>query len=466
MYNTTKHPDSNRFIVAKGDQSFKTSGSLFPASGNSLSLADGQLGVVSWDKDGLVEKGSFLSATNGPGGTDPNTAASVKSIKIVQGTPWSNSIANLDWADNSIEKPAFVQSVEIKSSNPIKFVGKAAATPLLDAHVIGAAAGTAGSFITTDFTPQALRVAFESVRSNKWLGIHNQDYVYSRTPSVDYAALSLTTDAAKTDYVVQHLAYGINSRSYLTRYANDEVSGDKHIIALGIDLDGGSGTALNTVVAGTPFNFMTRNGVTYSYTPDASFVATITEAIANSDLLATSTIEVIDLSTAGAGTNDVVMLVALPEQEARVMDTEPSLVNRIHVTGDEEMTSVNRTIASRATEGEGQGRFYELKYRFRANLQNYNRQWVGLNTTMLDKYNFVDPTQEYNVFLIESEDYRRDGVTPLEQFPARTYILVPSTDGASAANTLTDLNAILAPWLNSVSDFQADTPATAPSLFV
>ncbi len=458
MYNTTKHPNSETFIVAKGDQSFKTAGSLYPTSGNSLTLADGQLGIVSWDTNGFVGKGSFLSATNGPS-AGANTVADVASIKIIQGTPDSNALNNLNAIDAAIDMPPYVSSVEIKGKNKISFVGRAAATPLLDAHLIT-------DFATTDFQPQVLRVAFESVRSNKWNGIHNQPNVMARTASVDYATLGLGTDAAVRDYVVRNLVSDLNTHSQLVRTVAGQPTGRHPFVALGIDISGGSGTALSAVAAGTPINFITRGGVNYSVTPDASFVATITEAIANSTLATTSTIEVIDVNT--AGTADAILLVALEEQQARVQDTEPRRANRINVTGNAFMGSqgVAFTIASRATEGEGQGRYYNLKYTFRANLQNWSREWAGMTTTFLQKYNFVDPTQEYNVFIIESFDSRKNGSTVYEQFPASTYILVPSTSGASAANTLADLNAILAPWLNSATDITKDTTATAPALFV
>lgn len=457
-------PSSVKFLVASGNQALATSGSIFPSSGTSVGLVDGQLGIVSWDDSGVVNKGSYLTATNGPGSA-PNEADDVKSIKIVQGTPNSADISQLNEIDGYFTHVPYMESDPINADSEIHFVGTAAATPLRSAWL-------ATGFRVNDYMETRLNLSFHGRSIRKQFGVNNTDMIVGKSPSVDYATLGFSTDAEKTNYINQNLVYELNrhSRVVLDARPMTTTAASKPFVAFGVDVSGGSGTAISALSAGTPVNFMVRNGITVSYTPDAQFIATITEAVANSTLTTSSTIEVVNLTNANAGTGTVdgVLIVALDPKRARVADYEPSTKVSLTLTGNDSVIGfATLTEASKAYEGQGQGKWFRLKYEERAkSMQGWTKQWHGSTLTFLDSANYVQEGQEYNVFTItHGKEYQRDtGV--MNKHNHVTHILVPSTSGASAANTLAGLNAVLAPWLNSCSKFTKDTPATAPSLFV
>lgn len=469
--NFTNHPDAQVFLVGSGDQAF-ASGTIYPASGNDIGILAGQLGVVAWDETSHLAKGTFLTATNDVAGTGANTASSVKAIKLVQGTDNSSDISGFGAIDAGYLQPPLIESTVIDSANPITFVGKAAATGLRSAFVVGEAITELDAFPNpSDSTEYILRIAMEGTRHNKYFGTRNTDQIDAIVSTPVFSTLGLTTQATKTDWLVQNLVYAADLHSRQVSFSSSPYSGDKPFIAFAIDLDGGgTGTALSAVAAGTPFNFLTRNGITYSYTPDAAFVATIAEAVANSDLTTAAEIGVVDLSTAGAQAHDMILVVALDSLQAAVADYEPRNKVRLRVGMNDNLFQAGnltyKVEASNPYDGQGQGRYYALQYKDRAKKRVWSEQWMGHTNTFLTSPDYIDENAEYNVFIIgHGSDYNSNYSHNVKK-PSHTFILVPSTAGASAAATLTDLNAILTPWLNSCTFEYKNTDAAGTNLFV
>ena len=82
----TTNGNMEQVIVPTGDQALAT-GALVDGT-TSYGIANGQSGVLSWDFDGATALGSFITAGQ--------TAAQVKAIKVLQGTPKSASIHTAD----------------------------------------------------------------------------------------------------------------------------------------------------------------------------------------------------------------------------------------------------------------------------------------------------------------------------------------------------------------------------------
>ena len=100
-------------LVGTGDVAL-ASGALSTAS-TSVNIANGQLGALSWDFDGTVTLGNFITAGV--------TAANVRAIKIVQGTPKSSATHTVDpW---EVSDKAYVESGIIHRDN-IRSVATAA----------------------------------------------------------------------------------------------------------------------------------------------------------------------------------------------------------------------------------------------------------------------------------------------------------------------------------------------------
>ncbi len=469
--NFTHDPDAVTVLVASGNQALST-GAIYSNSGDDVNVADGQLGVINWDDDAHIAKGQSLTTTNDPAGTGANTTSDIKKIRIVQGTANSADISGFGAIDAGYLEPPLVMSTVIDSSNKITFAGKAAATPLRSAFVIGDDIGNTDSFPNpADETEYVLRIGMEGVRHNKVFGTRNTDMVEATVVTPTFSTLSLTTAAQKTDWLVQNLVYNADLQSRAIKISSSPYVGNKPYIAFAIDLDGGgTGTALSAVAAGTPFNFLTRSGVTYSYTPDATFVATLTEAIANSDLLVTSEIGVVDLSTAGAQTHDAILIVALDSTTAVVTDREKRNKVRLRIGLNDNLYQAGNITsvveASQAFSGQGQGRYFSIMYKNRPKGRVWSEQWMGYSNTFLTSPDYIDENAEYNVFIIGHGEQHYENYSNMVKNPSHTFILVPSTSGVGEATTVTSLNAVLGAWLNTATFEHKDTDAAGTDLFV
>lgn len=470
--NVTTWESDNATIDAALVQPTGGVGGIYPASGNDININDGQLGVISWDDTSHLPKGTFLSATNNNAGDGANTKSDVRAIKLIQGTANSADISVFGAVDAGYLQPPYVESLVIDSDNKITFVGKAAATPLRSAFVIGEDIAQTDSFPNpADSTEYILRVAFEGTRHDKWYGTRNTDQIDVTVTTPTFASLGLSTQATKTDWLVQQLVYNANLQSRQVKISSSPYVGNKPFIAFALDLNGGgTGTALSAISAGVPFNFMTRNSVTYSYTPDAAFVATIAQVIANSDVTSSTEIGVVDLSTAGAQAHDMILIVALDSTTAVVEDRERRNKVRLRVGLNEALYQAGNLTylieASKPFDGQGQGRYYAIQYKDRAKKRIWSEQWMGMTNTFLTSPDYIVESQEYNVFIIGHGEEHYNNYSNMVKNPAHTFLMVPSSSGVGASNTITDLNAILTPWLNSCTFEYKDTDATGSNLFV
>jgi len=311
----------------------------------------------------------------------------------------------------------------------------------------------------------------EGARHDKFYGTRNTDQVDASITTPAFATLSLTTENQKIDWLIQNLVYTANLQSSAIKISSSPYVGNKPYIAFAVDFDGsGTGTILSSIAAGTPFNFLTRSSVTYSYTPDATFVATIAELVANSDLTFAAEIGVVDLSTVGAQTHDMIIIVALDSGTAVVEDRERRNKVRLRVGMNETLYQAGNITynveGSKPFEGQGQGRYFSLQYNDRAKKRIFSQQWMGMSNTFLTSPDYIDVNQEYNVFIIGHGEQHYNNYSNMVKNPTHTLMLVPSAAGVGAANTVVSLNAILTPWLNSCTFEYKDTDAAGVNLFV
>lgn len=452
---------SVKVLVSSGNQAFASAaGGIYPSSGNSHQVADGQLAMVSWDDDGFVGKGLFLTATNGPGAA-PNEYDDVRYIRLVQGTSVSTDISGLNQYAGAYGDQNIVMSDVIDGRADITLIGEVQATGSRSAYVLGN-----NDFLTDDSSLSTINITFESRQRVQYFGAQIKDGVKISVQTPVFADISLTTDVQKRDWINQHFVYKMDG---LSRYHQ---RGRKPFVAFAIDIDGGgTGTALSAITAGVPFNYITRNGTTYSYTPDTEFVNTITNVIANTALLVTSEIGVVDLSTAGAQQHDAILIVALDETNAVATDRmQPKRVLLTPSYTDFLYNYGVTTLAEGSTpvDNTGEGRFWNIEYSKLADKQIWNQNWFKLNELSdLISQNPVSTATNYNVYLIQSYAEIATSHYHVERTPSLTILLVPATAGASEANTLTSLNGVLSPWLESCpSVIRTEMPSAAPGLFV
>lgn len=467
---------SQTILVASANSALASSGTvLIPSSGNGYNIANGQLAVINKTPDAHVALNTFLTATNDVAGTGPNTVASLPLIQIVQGTPVSTDIRGVRFDTAEYSHPPVVASKVINGKNPIVFTGKATKVGLRSAFLVGDVAAQTDAVVPADLTYYQMHLQFESSRRDWEFSHRNHDQISVDFTTPNYTATPSITD--KTSHFLSNIAARLNMNSELFTYRPSQFIGRKPFVCFGVNLDGtaSGGVAISGISAGTSITFMTRAGVNYTYTADAAFVATLTEAVAQASgsgvaaLDTSSKLMPINLAAAtGLGTTavgagiDALLVVALDEPLAFVTDRHKTIRIRLRLGLSENWgTLVARPEIVKPEEQEGQGRLWQLAYDQRAAHFRRSMQWIGNNIDFINVPDYIDPSLTYNAYIILHRDDMYVGDNYDQEHNHELIILVPSSN----STVTTSLNAILAPWLNSGTMEKLSTFATAPDLF-
>lgn len=270
--------DMEQILVGDGDQAL-ASGSLV-GTGTSLNIASDQLGVLSWDADGTIAKGNFITA-----GTN---STQVAAIKLAQGTGASSNITAADiW---EVGEKAYVDSGIIHRDLIRSVTSKLGKVGSYDSDVL---TGFDTPVTGADYTAY---VRLRSVRNDRDFG-DNDNVLSAVVPAYDSFS---GVDA--TDLVLQNLAAKINERSKLVYSGPGRGTGTEDVVCFAINTAGGNGQALGTITLNTAINIQSNNGQVSSIVADHQLVHTIAKWINESALTASSTIELIDLvNSAGEG---------------------------------------------------------------------------------------------------------------------------------------------------------------------
>jgi len=469
MSKRTNFIDMEKILVGSGDQALAT-GTLVGA-GNALSIADGQLGVMSVDHDSTVQPyGDFLVA-----GDD---AAEVRAIRIIQGTSAS---ANINTADAGFQAatPAYEQSGVIKANQVRSIAAMACKVPHNSNNVVHTFTATPG-----DLKLYASFLKLISTRGDRDYG-DNQEVMYTSFTTPDYTNLGLTDDL---DHLLNNLLFRMNQQSRLVRLPNTSYGfGNRDFVAFGIDIDGlGGGTVIGTMVAGDTFDVISCNGQTFSYTADSAFINTLNKAIACGPITATSTIQVIDLDTAGDGTTamDAFMVMGLDAQLALAYDDIEQVKTRVEINmaesflTDATVPTVECCDITEPLEGTGQGRKWYIEYGNRARMHKYTPQvFPNGGDWIVEPPSYIDPTLDYTSYIIDYFD-NEETITDQQNTSKQLIILLPCsiTLPASTAatgyvtatddtTTVADLNAILGAWMSSqnrLPEYYAESTQATP----
>lgn len=284
-------------LVNKGDQAL-AAGAL-ASNTTAFNIADGQLGVLSWDFDGTVALGSFITAGV--------TATNVRAVKVLQGTPKSGATHTVEpW---EVDHKAVVSSGVIHRDNIRSVATVKYQVPTYSAHAV------------TDLP--TIQAATE-YGSYVYLYSVRNDRDWSRNDEVAYESFETPETLAgiqdTTGYVLGNLLYKFNSRSKLASLSNAAgvQRGNKDYVVVGVNTTGTvSGTAMGTITcAGTPTSVPIMNSrdldgnMTTTYlNASAGLVSSFAKVIADqagsaaTDKITTSsTIEIIDPATNLLGT--------------------------------------------------------------------------------------------------------------------------------------------------------------------
>jgi len=417
-------------LVPTGNQALRNSGAMV-GTGNSFNLTNNQLGVVSADHQGSVAYGSYL--------TGGETSANVKAIKVVLGTPYSSNISNADaWG---LRKP--VEESHIITAGTVRtFTGTLTKTPTYSAKLFT-------SFnAPLDSAEYKVYAEMRSRRNDRDFG-RNVDQVTVSYITPEYTVLPLIT--GKTSHMLQNVLYKFNLQSSaISSHPTYGVTGNNPVLALGLNVAGGSGTTLTSIECGTSIDVMnvTRDGVTstQSIVADATLVETISDWIASTGLTGASTIEVIDITDAGTagqtGDVDAFLVMGLDQEVARAYDDIYSQKVRVDV----ELADAFRVEPifteediSEAFDGYGSGRQWRIRYDTRAFGNVYNLQLTGHKDNVIEIDNGLDETKSYNAHIIDFYDVG-ETLTTQEQHQKRLVILVEATCACLSATDLTTID--------------------------
>jgi len=454
----THKPYQEYFLVAKGNQGLPTDNADF-LSGNGVALADGQIGILDVKSNKLV-KGADVTISNYP------------AIKLVAGTPTSADFSkNYGWHIGEV-KP-FLETPIIDGSHTVQSV-TASLTPVqsnsavyIDGVSVPVASVAATSSVAASVKTYGVNILFRSVRKDRDYGNNIDKLITSYdTPTT----LVGSNDAEKKSYVLAKLIGRINAQSKLNtlqpQWAN--IAAKKHVIALGINLDGtGTGTAVAGIKTGDSINVMTTTNGTLAITVTAGMVQALHNFI-QKKLVVTGAAyplaEIINVNvdTVNGGDIDGILLVALDHDTAIAYDDIYAVKPTIDVTVGG-FTDYTVTTVSSAVEAGGSGRLFKIAFDERAYAQYGNHQLTGFADELIKTPSYIDETKSYSAYIIDlyNKDEKYDDSI---HHQTRIWILMETTLNTSTATAdagiiptitettlVSDLNTALGPWLNGLT---------------
>lgn len=448
----THKPYQEYFLVAKGNQGLPTDNADF-ITGNTVNLGDGQIGILDVKTNKLV-KGSDVTVANYP------------AIKLVAGTPTSADFSkNYGWHIGEV-KP-FLETPIIDGSHTVQSV-TASLTPVQSnsaVYIDGVSVPVAST--ATVIQKYAVNILFRSVRKDRDYGNNIDKLITSYDTPLTLVG---STDAEKKSYVLAKLIGRINAQSKLNnlqpQWAN--IAAKKHVIALGINLDGtGTGTAVAGIKTGDSINVMTTTNGTLAITVTAGMVQALHNFI-QKELIVTGAayplaeIITVNVDTVNGGDIDGILLVALDHDTAIAYDDIYGVKPTIDVTVGG-FTDYSVTTVSSAIEPGGSGRLFKIAFDERAYAQYGNHQLTGFADELIKTPSYIDETKSYSAYIIDlyNKDEKYDDSI---HHQTRIWILLETTLNTSTATAdagiiptitettlVSDLNTALGPWLNGLT---------------
>lgn len=424
-------------LVGSGNQAM-ASGSLFSTT-NSLNIAANQIGGLNLHDAASIAKYNFL-------GTE--AATDVSAIQLVQGTSNSSNLRAVN--AYKVNEPAYLKSGVINAHKVLKVTTKLPQIPQYAMHY------------STGFTAPVEGTVYQLIVN---LESQKRDIAFS-SRKVDQVVETASVPVGTTN----DLAYWLRRVVSKLNFNSQEVTGNRPFVAFGVNNGGGGGTVLGTLTAGTSFNYMIHNGVTYSYTADTTFINSLNKAIAANAALATATVEVIDTGSLDTAGVDSVLVVGF--DEPRMLAYDETMLEKVRIEVATDLGRTSSETVSKPVDTSSSGRIWQMQWARRVapwihSLQNHNMTGYHFHH-QFDSSNIPSPVNideaYYTSTTIEflGED---DAITGPHQHPQMVHILLAAsiTNPAAAATvayviattdaaTVTSLNTNLGAWLSSASN--------------
>jgi len=416
-------PHLEQIFVPTGDQNLQAAGQLSTTT-NSVNITNGQLGVLvathNVNLPGL-NFGDFMPAST--------SALDVDSIKLVGGTVYSANTSSVRGWDirRGHNESAILHRNKIRS-----FSARLSTTPTYGSQAFW----NFDAAVPADLTQYKMYIEMRSVRNDRDYG-NNVDTLPVTYQSPEYSALAAIVDTQA--HLLANLIHKVNLQSQAVSTSPKYTSkGNKPVIAFGIDVSGGVGTALGTIACGDviPVIVTSRNGttITNNYIADAAFVETVNDWLTNSStpFTAASTIELVNIGTAGtAGTPaiDSFVVMGLDQDIGEAYDDIYSTKVRVDVELADGLRIdplFSSLKISNAYDGGTSGRQWRIRYDSRAFGGQYNLQLTGHKDNVIDIPNGIDETLDYSAFIIDFWD-TDPSLTTDQQTQKRVIVLMSTT---------------------------------------
>jgi len=395
-------------LVATGDQALASG--VFTTAGNSVNAANGQLGVMSYDPNSSVKAiGAYLAS-----GDDSNE---VQAIKIVQGTPASSNTLNADiWevGDKSHIESGVIRKNQVKSVAVKKWVP-----------------GTLGAAAVTNFTTPVnnseylMYLKLDSVRYDKEYSTMNDNVVYGSSAPIDFTAAGVTNSL---DYVLTNVLAKLNSQSRAV--TSNGLKGTQDFVVFGVKAAGGSGQVIGTITPNTVLTFQTINGVAQTIQSSVPMVSALARLVQdNAQLIATSTIENVNLATAGAAAKiDALIIVGLPQKVAAIYDNvDQTFVKVLPNPAKGFIAGVDPTITiANPVEPQNTGTKWQIMDDLRPRVQTHTMQVQPHGDWFAQGKSYVNPAKNYTSYAIEYFDTEYTLTNPLVTSPKKVTLLFPA----------------------------------------
>lgn len=423
-FKRTNRVDMEQILVGAGDQGLAT-GALAGA-GTALNIADQQYGVLSWDFDGTNALGNFITA----GATSANVAA----IKVLQGTGASANLTMVDpWevGEKSQVESGVIYEAQIRSFTALLGIVGAYSTDLL--HTFD---------VPVDGNEYGASIKLRSARNDR--DFSDNDEVLNFTLS----AFDSTGATDATDLLLQSLVSDINSRSKVFNVGTNSRAGTRNLLALAINVGGGAGTAIGTLVSGTAIPVETlASGLQIDFTSTLPFIHSLGKLIDEGTLTGASTIELVDLTTAGNAVNvDSFIVIGLDYDEAAYFDDIKDVRTSVQVNLTEGFRATGYDFTRAHLEGQGDqntGRQWWVENRERAQLQVHTMQNQPHMDFFSEGFQYVVKTQGfYTSYILDYYDYE-DTLTVRPETPKQLIMLLDATaaTATTAATAATNIGA-------------------------
>lgn len=347
------------FIYAKADNA--NDNVALVGAGSAHNIADGEVQLL----DPHSSTGDFLQTAD---------AANYEDIQIVQGTPNSGALYNVDPFGTGypdVERSGILKKGKVLSVAKYEF-----ALPTYQSTLLDFTGATVKDYTAANKYPIYQSVfTMQSVRGDIVYGMNKEVFSISYQPPTSSASVgafikNFVTEANKFSSVVGTVT---------------ETGGTKPFMVLALEPTTTVADSIGRLKVGDTFTFAQYNGIDVSYKVDEQLFNTFAKAITASDSTTTklhliegdplafvSGYKIVNANTATFSGNELILIVSLDETPLLAFDDVMEVKTRIDV-GVNDLT-YTKTELVKPFEGTGLGRQVLLWYRQKAKLQKFNMQ--------------------------------------------------------------------------------------------